>query len=100
MAAGAGKIALTTGIVSENPLTCPLAETLDFVGFGIGATTPCFEGTAPTATLSSTVAAIRNNAGCDDTDANNLDFTATTLTTGTPPRNSASTAVLCPTACP
>ncbi|MEO9160048.1 MAG: Ig-like domain-containing protein [Kofleriaceae bacterium] len=100
MSATAGKIALTVGAVAENPLTCPLAETLDFVGFGIGATTPCFEGTAPTANLSTTLAAIRNNNGCDDTDANNLDFTVTTLTAATPPRNSASTAVLCPTACP
>jgi len=100
MSGTAGKITLTTGIVAENPLTCPLAETLDFVGYGTGTSgASCFEGTAATATLSNSTAAIRNSGGCDDTDANNADFTATTLTAATPPRNHASAPVMC-TVCP
>ncbi len=49
-------------------------RSVDFVGYGTGAN--CFEGTAPTATLSNTTAALRNGNGCTDTDSNAADFTA------------------------
>ncbi|MEL1262807.1 lamin tail domain-containing protein [Pseudoxanthomonas putridarboris] len=83
MAATAGKVALvntTTALTG----TCPLAETIvvDFVGFGSAAN--CFEGAAPTATLSNTTAALRHGDGSVDTDNNNADFAI-----GAPnPRNS------------
>ena len=62
MAAGAGKVALLSSAAAiSSGTSCP-AGVVDFVGYGTG--TNCFEGAAPTATLSNTTAAIRGLAGC------------------------------------
>jgi uncharacterized protein len=89
MAAGAGKVALLSSAAAiPSGISCP-SGVVDFVGYGTG--TNCFEGAAPTATLSNTTAAIRGLAGCRETDSNAADFT-----TGTPiPRNTASPATPC-----
>lgn len=82
MAAGAGKVALstsTTAIVGNSP-TCPV----DFVGYG--PTASAFEGAGPTAATSNTTSASRKRGGCFDSNNNNIDFAI-----GPPnPRNSAS----------
>jgi endonuclease G len=87
MAAGAGKVALSATTTALTGV-CP-SGVVDFVGYGAAAN--CFEGTAPTATLTNTTAAIRAGNGCTDTDNNNTDFA-----TGAPsPRNTATTAAPC-----
>jgi len=99
MSATAGKVALVKN--STAPLSCGTAALpctgatiSDFVGFGSTAT--YFEGTAPTATLTNTTAALRKASGCTDTDNNGADFTA-----GTPgPRNSKTDPVTCGEAAP
>ncbi len=83
MSGTAGKVALSR---SATALTgsCPTADAnvVDFVGFGSAAN--CFEGSAPTATLSNTTAALRAGDGSVDTNNNGADFAA-----GAPnPRNS------------
>ena len=86
MAAGAGKVALAPSTTLLGG-TCPIA--VDLVGYGSG--TNCFEGIAPTGTLSTTLAALRAIHGCTDTDSNSADFS-----TGTPaPRNTATAAAPC-----
>jgi uncharacterized protein len=90
MAGGAGKVALVT---NQTPVasgtSCPTGVA-DLVGYGTG--TNCFEGTGPTSpALTSTTAALRNAAGCVDTDSNAADFAAAAPN----PRNSASPAHLC-----
>jgi len=84
-----GKIALVN---NTTPLSgaCPAGTNIiDFVGYGT--TASCFEGTASTATLSNTNAAIRKSNGCTDTDQNSADFA-----TGTPiPRNSLTAISVC-----
>lgn len=83
MAAGAGKVALSRSTAALAG-ACPLddANVVDFVGFGSAAN--CFEGSAPTATLTNTTAALRLGDGSVDTDDNGADFA-----TGAPnPRNS------------
>lgn len=79
----AGKVALSRGTAALSG-ACPLtdANVVDFVGFGSAAN--CFEGAAPTGTLSNTTAALRNGEGSIDTQNNGADFSV-----GTPnPRNS------------
>ena len=72
MAAGAGKVALLSSAAAiPSGTSCP-AGVVDFVGYGTG--TNCFEGAAPTATLTNTTAAIRGLAGCRETDSNAADF--------------------------
>lgn len=72
LGAGAGKIRLVNG-----------ESVIDLVGYGATANE---SETAPTRDLSNTLAAIRINAGCTDTNNNSADFV-----TGAPtPRNSAS----------
>lgn len=83
MAGTAGKVALSR---STTALTgaCPTADAnvVDFVGFGSAAN--CFEGSAPTGTLSNTTAALRGGDGSIDTNNNGADFAV-----GAPnPRNS------------
>ena len=83
MSGTAGKVALSR---STTALTgaCPTADAnvADFVGFGSAAN--CFEGSAPTGTLSTTTAALRGGDGSIDTHNNGADFAV-----GTPnPRNS------------
>lgn len=64
------------------------SNVVDFVGYG---SANDFEGSGAAPTLSNTTAALRNAAGCTDTDKNSADFVA-----GSPaPRNSASPTHLC-----
>jgi predicted extracellular nuclease len=86
MSASSGKLALLTSCAT------PLADNesiaggrvMDFVGFGTAASR--FEGSGATGNLSNTTAAVRAQAGCQDTDNNQADFTV-----GSPsPRNSLS----------
>ena len=83
MSATAGKVALVS---STTALTgaCPTGGSIvDFIGYG--STANCSES-FPSSTLSNTLAAIRDRAGCADTDNNAADFAS-----GAPaPRNSAS----------
>lgn len=94
MSATAGKVALVnnrTALTVANPSG---ANVLDLVGFGT--TANFYEGTAPTPAPSNTLAVLRKNGGCLDTDANNTDFA-----TGSPtPRNTASAANVCSGATP
>jgi predicted extracellular nuclease len=87
MAAGAGKVALsttTTAFVGAAP-TCPV----DFVGYG--STANAFEGAGPTGNLSNTTAAQRKRGGCFDSNNNNIDFSVSTPT----PRNTSSSTNSC-----
>jgi uncharacterized repeat protein (TIGR01451 family) len=82
MAAGAGKVALQTGIT---PIVgqCPASGTADLVGYG--PTANCSES-GPTAALSNSTAALRKRGGCFDSNHNDIDFAV-----GNPlPRNAAS----------
>lgn len=82
MSATAGKVALANHTTTLSG-ACPTGN-VDFVGFGSG--TNCAEGTVPTASLSATIAALRAQDGCADSNHNGNDFG-----TGTPiPRNGAS----------
>jgi hypothetical protein len=76
-----GKVALVNttaglncGAAATPCLPAQLATIVDLVGYG--STANLFEGTGPTPTLSNTTAALRNGAGCIDTDDNAADFTA------------------------
>jgi MYXO-CTERM domain-containing protein len=88
-----GKIALAVGAA---PLGCggvsgrcgANPRVIDIVGFGTGTD---FEGTAATAALSNTTAAIRKSFGCVDTKQNSADFAVGTPT----PRNSQSPEINC-----
>jgi hypothetical protein len=84
-----GKVAFgTSAMVANTTLALqPAGSVIDFVGYG---TASEFE-TAACPTLSSTVAAIRNNNGCDDTDNNSADFTVAAPN----PHNSVSAAFSC-----
>jgi DNA/RNA endonuclease G (NUC1)/uncharacterized protein YjdB len=89
MAATNGKVALVSSATALSG-ACPLgAAVIDFVGFG--STANCFEGSGPTPTLSNTTAALRERAGCQDTDDNKADFTAGAPT----PRNRATSPNSC-----
>ncbi len=89
MAAGAGKIALVNDATTL-AVACPTgAAIVDLVGYG--GTASCFEGTAPTAAPSATLAVVRGGAGCTDQNQNSADFTAVAPA----PRNSASLAQVC-----
>ncbi len=91
MSATNGRIALVTGTTAIS--ACPTANIVDLVGFG---SSVCFEGTAATAVLSNSTAALRNGNGCTDTNNNGSDFTV-----GTPaPRNSATAASICGSSTP
>src|SRR5438132_1016578 len=86
MGGTAGKVALVASstILSGGDTTanCPTSPLIvDFVGYGPTAT--CSE-TSPTAVISATLAAIRKNNGCTDTNNNFNDF----LVDGPIPRNS------------
>jgi predicted extracellular nuclease len=85
MGSTAGKVALvasTTALSGATPINA-----LDFVGYG-GATAS--EG-SPTSAPNNTSAAVRNNAGCTDTNNNSADFTASAPT----PRNAATALHAC-----
>ena len=73
MAQGAGKVVLLNiNALTTTGTVCPSGSSVvDIVGYGTG--TNCSE-TSPTASLSSTAAAIRKSGGAQDTDNNNMDF--------------------------
>ncbi|MES2332874.1 MAG: HYR domain-containing protein [Bacteroidota bacterium] len=90
MAAGAGKVILSSSNVAFTG-ACPTgASLIDLVGYGSG--TNCSE-TSVTGTLTNAAAAIRKNNGCTDTDNNGSDFSVLTPS----PRNSVSAASFCTT---
>ncbi|MCW4472876.1 lamin tail domain-containing protein [Xanthomonas sp. H13-6] len=87
MSGTAGKVALSNGTAALSG-TCP-SGTVDLVGFG--GTANCAEGDAPTPAPSNTLAVLRKEGGCSDSDNNGADFA-----TGAPtPRNSAAPAHVC-----
>ena len=101
MAAASGKVALVS---DTTPLGCngstaspcsaaQLARIVDLVGYGPA---NFYEGTGPTAVLTSTTAAFRANGGCTDTDNNAADFTVAVAA----PRNTATTVHACDTTTP
>ncbi|MBK8247682.1 MAG: ExeM/NucH family extracellular endonuclease [Gemmatimonadetes bacterium] len=84
MSASSGKVALVTSTTALTGNGCPIAAPIeDYVGYGTSAN--CFEGSAPTANLSNTTAAVRSNLAALDTDQNGTDFTVAAPT----PRNGA-----------
>jgi hypothetical protein len=91
MSGGSGKVALVNTSAQlptgAGPTT---AGVVDFVGYG---TANAFEGTGAAGALNNTTAAIRNNAGCAETDNNSADFSISAPV----PRNLASQAVQCTT---
>ncbi|QBG86843.1 hypothetical protein EYC54_02560 [Xanthomonas oryzae] len=87
MSGTAGKPALSSS-ASALSGTCPTGNA-DLVGYG--STASCAEGNAPTPAPSNTLAALRGNDGCTDTDNNAADF----ATAAPAPRNAASAARLC-----
>jgi predicted extracellular nuclease len=89
MSGTAGKVALSNASTALSG-TCPTGN-IDFVGFG--STANCAEGSAPTAAPSNTLAVLRANGGCTDSDNNGADF----ATGAAAPRNSASSLHLCDT---
>ncbi len=80
-----GKVAFTPKTTALTGASCAtiLAGTTDLVGFGAGLS--CFEGTAGAGATANATSVQRNDGGCTDTNANNLDFTVATPV----PRNSA-----------
>lgn len=85
-----GKIALTsvtTGFTVACPLTTVPSSIFDLVGYGTG---NCFEGTVMPA-LTNATAAVRNDAGCSDTNVNSADFAVAAPT----PRNSGTPVHVC-----
>ena len=89
MSGSAGKVVLLSD-TNNITASCPTGSNIiDFVGFG--PTANCFEGTAATAILSNTTAAIRNDKGCTDNNNNAADFTIAAPS----PRNSASPVNIC-----
>ena len=87
MAAGAGKVALSSSITALTGAAPTGGSMMDIVSYGASTAT---EG-PPASTLSATAAAIRNGAGCTDTNNNSADFTV-----GTPaPRSSSTAAAPC-----
>jgi hypothetical protein len=83
-----GKVILVNSTVAETTANPTGSQIIDKMGFG---TADGYEGTAATAALTNSTAAIRLNSGCTDSNQNNSDFS-----TGTPaPRNSSTAAYSC-----
>lgn len=85
-----GKIALTsvtTGFTVACPLTTVPSSIFDLVGYGTG---NCFEGTVMPA-LTNATAAVRNDAGCSNTNVNSADFAVAAPT----PRNAGTPVHVC-----
>ncbi|HEX4452758.1 MAG TPA: Ig-like domain-containing protein [Kofleriaceae bacterium] len=93
MSATAGKIALVPGTGSMSSASCPLASTLDFVGYGT--TANCFEGTSFAPAPSTTAGDLRGTGGCMDTNVNSIDFALNSFMTGTAPRDSSTAGDVC-----
>ena len=83
-----GKVILVNTTVAETTANPTGAQIIDKVGYG---SATGFEGSAATAALTNSTAAIRNNNGCTDTNDNAADFTVPAPT----PRNSASATNTC-----
>ncbi|PKW28609.1 lamin tail domain-containing protein [Flavobacterium lindanitolerans] len=88
MAGTNGKVILVNTTVAETTANPTGSQIIDKVGYG---TANGFEGSAATAALTNSTAAIRNNNGCADTNDNAADFTVAAPT----PRNSATAANTC-----
>jgi uncharacterized protein YjdB len=91
LSATAGKIAL---VASTAALTtaCPVASTLDFVGYGTGASgATCFEGAAAAPNPSATKGDARGGNGCAESNDNSVDFTSATAA----PRSSTTPPAVC-----
>lgn len=89
IATGTGKVALTAFTSALPAVACPLAYTLDLVGYGTG--TNCFEGPGPTPTPTTTTSVFRAAAGCTDANVSSADFSAATVA----PRSLATAAATC-----
>jgi predicted extracellular nuclease len=89
MAGGAGKVALVSSQTALSGVAPTSSALQDVVGYGTG--TNFYEGTGPTGNLSATLAALRADGGCTDSNNNAADFTTATPS----PRNSASPYKLC-----
>ena len=88
MAGTNGKVILVNSTVNETTPNPTGTQIIDKVGYG---SANGFEGSAATAALSNSTAALRNNNGCTDTNQNGNDFTV-----GTPlARNGATAANTC-----
>lgn len=87
MSATAGKVALVSATAALSGAK-PVDNVVDFVGFG-GAN--YYEGSGPTAGPSNTLAVLRKNGGCLDSNDNSSDF----VTGAASPRNMASDRVSC-----
>ncbi|WP_075795316.1 ExeM/NucH family extracellular endonuclease [Massilia putida] len=88
MSATAGKVALvntTTALAGSKPVD----NVVDLVGFGT--TASYYEGSGPTAAPSNTLAVLRKNNGCLDSNDNSSDF----VTGAASPRNTGSDRVSC-----
>ena len=88
MSGSNGKVILVNTTVAETTANPEGAQIIDKVGYG---SSVGFEGTAAAAVLSNTTAAIRNNAGCNDSNDNAADFTVATPA----PRNSSTALNTC-----
>jgi predicted extracellular nuclease len=88
MSATAGKVALvnTTAALAG---ARPVDNVVDFVGFG--STASYYEGSGPTAAPSNTLAVLRKNSGCLDSNDNSSDF----VTGAASPRTTGSDRVSC-----
>jgi predicted extracellular nuclease len=71
MAATAGKVALASGATALSGV-CPLADAVDFVGYGT--TASCFEGAGRAPAPGNATAILRAGDGAIDTDNNATDF--------------------------
>jgi hypothetical protein len=88
LANAAGKVALVSNTVLLSGICPAAAGVVDFVGYGAA---NCFEGSAPAAAPSNTVAAVRLNR-CVDSNDNSADFQTASPT----PRNTSVAATPCP----
>jgi uncharacterized repeat protein (TIGR01451 family) len=89
-----GTSALGCGATATPCGVAALARIVDLVGYGTGTTQA--EGNSPTGNLSTTTAARRKLAGCQDTNINSADFDILTPTGGNAPRNTSTAANICP----
>jgi hypothetical protein len=71
LAANSGKVALIRSSAALNGICPASADLVDFVGYG---SANCTEGGRPMAELGRATVALRNAAGCSDTDSTAMDF--------------------------
>jgi len=100
MAAGGGKVALTTTTTAlgcgatATPCALPDARIIDLVAYGTSNNGEGGVSAGNGTTFANTQGAVRNGGGCADTDNNNNDFT---VATNPVPRNSSSATTPCAT---